>query len=266
MISSDFRLIPVLDLRSGQAVHAVGGNRENYGLLRSRLSTGSDPREIARGYREALGLSSLYVADLDAIGGGEAQLELLHELAVSAEDLWIDAGVRGGREASPLRRLGQVSVVAGMETLRGPDGLREVIRTVGPEPTVVSLDLFQGRSRLADPAAWRTDDPLALARRVYELGARRLLLLELSRVGTSRGPNLGDLPSRILDACPDARLAVGGGISSFAELLELQSRGIKAVLVGTALHDGRIGRAEIERLHQSNPTTPPHGVAIRTQH
>jgi phosphoribosylformimino-5-aminoimidazole carboxamide ribotide isomerase len=56
------RVIPVIDLKSGAAVHAVRGERERYRPLRSGLVAGSDPVEVARAVREALGLGELYVA------------------------------------------------------------------------------------------------------------------------------------------------------------------------------------------------------------
>src|SRR5947209_7775724 len=61
------RIIPVLDLKAGLAVHAVAGDRAYYQPIRSILHQGSDPIGLARAYRDKLGLSDLYVADLDAI-------------------------------------------------------------------------------------------------------------------------------------------------------------------------------------------------------
>ena len=64
------RVIPVIDLKGGLAVHAVRGDRERYRPLRSRIAEGSDPVDLTHAVRERFGLDELYVADLDAIGGG----------------------------------------------------------------------------------------------------------------------------------------------------------------------------------------------------
>ena len=66
------RVIPVIDLKGGVAVHAVRGDRERYRPLRSGIAEGSDPVEVTRAVRERFGLDELYVADLDAIGGRPA--------------------------------------------------------------------------------------------------------------------------------------------------------------------------------------------------
>ena len=66
------RVVPVIDLKDGTAVHAVRGERERYRPVNSTLAgDDGDPLALARAFRSALGLDELYVADLDAIGGDE---------------------------------------------------------------------------------------------------------------------------------------------------------------------------------------------------
>jgi phosphoribosylformimino-5-aminoimidazole carboxamide ribotide isomerase len=74
------------------------------------------------------------------------------------------------------------------------------------------------------------------------------LLLDLSRVGTSRGTGTDDLLVRLVQERPGARFSVGGGISGIDEVLGFRKAGAAAVLVGSALHDGRIGRDELAQL------------------
>src|SRR5918994_25530 len=65
------RVVPVIDLKDGTAVHAVRGERERYRPVRSALTgDDGDASALARAFRSELGLDELYVADLDAIGGG----------------------------------------------------------------------------------------------------------------------------------------------------------------------------------------------------
>ena len=64
-----FQVIPVIDLLNGRAVHAVGGRRAHYQPIQSILHASSDPIPLARALRDSLGLQTLYLADLDAIGG-----------------------------------------------------------------------------------------------------------------------------------------------------------------------------------------------------
>ncbi len=78
------RVIPVLDLMAGRAVHASGGERRAYGALQSVLvppARASDPGALADAFRHTLGCDECYVADLDAIAGGAPQRALLATLA-----------------------------------------------------------------------------------------------------------------------------------------------------------------------------------------
>src|SRR4051812_6344144 len=66
--TGDVRVVPVIDLKDGTAVHAVRGERERYRPV-------GDPLSLARRFRDGLGLDELYVAGLAAVagaGGGDA--------------------------------------------------------------------------------------------------------------------------------------------------------------------------------------------------
>ncbi len=114
------RLIPVLDIMAGLAVHAIGGDRGHYRPLRSLLHEGADPVGMARAYRDALGLRDLYLADLDAIAGAPPRVALYRELRGLGLGLWVDAGVRDASSLPPLLDSGAGTIVVGLETVRGP--------------------------------------------------------------------------------------------------------------------------------------------------
>jgi phosphoribosylformimino-5-aminoimidazole carboxamide ribotide isomerase len=245
MGGSKFQVVPVLDVLRGEAVHAVGGERSRYQPLRSILHPSSDPLELARAGRDALGLNSLYLADLDAITGGEPNARLYRALVDLGLDLWIDSGLRDEHDLAPLLGLDRVSVVAGLESLRGPEALGAVLDRVGPDRLVVSLDLWAGRPITSSPEAWGDADAEALAARFVALGVRRLLLLDLTRVGKGNGPGVDHLLSTIRASTPKVDVALGGGIVAIEDVDRYRRQGAAAVLLGSALHDGRIGRDQL---------------------
>jgi phosphoribosylformimino-5-aminoimidazole carboxamide ribotide isomerase len=247
-----FRVVPVLDLKAGQAVHAVGGRRQQYQALRSIWQSGPQPIPLARRIRDALGLETFYLADLDAIGGAAPRVEVYRGLAELGLELWIDAGLRQARAATPLIELGfgDLTLVAGLETLEGPRVLAELGAQVGTDRLIFSLDLFQGRARVATSSTWPTQEPLELLYQAIDLGVHRLLLLDLARVGTGRGIGTEDLLAQIRAAHPNVAILVGGGVARIEEVLALYEAGAAGVLVGSALHDGRIGRPELDRLER----------------
>ncbi len=250
-----FDVIGVLDIRRGQAVHGVAGRRADYQPLRSVLHPTSNPIELARSFHDALTLRTLYVADLDAIEGGDPQLAIYRRLSGLLLQVWIDAGIRDATSAGRLIDLDcpEITIVAGLETIGGPQELAAVLGRAGAERVVFSLDLDDGRPRAADPNAWATADPFELARGAIEHGVRRLLILDLSRVGTGLGTGTADLMIRIRAACPGVDVFVGGGISRVEEIGRIRDAGSRGVLLGSALHDGRIGPRELAALAGSGP-------------
>jgi phosphoribosylformimino-5-aminoimidazole carboxamide ribotide isomerase len=77
---------------------------------------------------------------------------------------------------------------------------------------------------------------------------RHLLILDLARVGTSRGTGTGRLMKQIRLIDSSVVVTVGGGISRIDEIAALRDAGANAVLVGSAIHDGRIGACELKEL------------------
>jgi phosphoribosylformimino-5-aminoimidazole carboxamide ribotide isomerase len=236
------RVIPVLDLQGGVVVRGVGGRREDYRPIVSRLTTSSRPLDVARAFREHFGLTEIYLADLDAIAGQPPALHLYAALHADGFRLWIDAGIRITADGDVLAAAGVACIVAGLETLAGPAVLMELCKgSEGPE-IAFSLDLKNGRP-LGDCKGWQTTDPLALAGQAVACGVRRLIVLDLAKVGGGSGTGTEELCRKLAASFPEVELLAGGGVNSAADLERLRQCGVTGVLVASALHDGRIGRS-----------------------
>jgi phosphoribosylformimino-5-aminoimidazole carboxamide ribotide isomerase len=238
-------VIPVLDLMGGQVVRGVGGKRDAYAPVHSCLANSSLPGDIARALRETLGLTRLYIADLDAILADAPQWPVLEALAADGFELLADAGLRDAARAERLIACGAAQVIAGLETLPGPVLLDTLMDRFSPQQVVFSLDLMDGRP-LGDVAAWETSDPAAIAARAVSQGVGSLIVLDLSGVGMARGVSTRDLCRRLRHQHPDISLITGGGVREVSDLRELCQLGVNGVLVASALHDGAIGLHDIE--------------------
>jgi phosphoribosylformimino-5-aminoimidazole carboxamide ribotide isomerase len=242
------RVVPVLDVRDGEAVHAVAGQRAHYAPLRSGLATGTaDPTRVARAFRDRLALETVYLADLDAIGGTGTNDPVVRNLVSLGLAVWLDAGARDAPDAARAAALRVDSVVLALETLDGPEALGRCVAAVGPA-AVWSLDLRDGRPLVAPGADWGTHDPLTLADRAVARGVRRAIVLDLARVGTGTGvAATAGLVARLRARHPAVAWAVGGGVAGEADLEALARAGAVAALVGSALHDGRLGASALAR-------------------
>lgn len=225
-------IVPVIDLSDGLAVHARLGRREAYRPLRSDLCPDGDPLVLARRLHLEYAAPLLYVADLDAIRGIGDQRATIAAIraALPRLSLWLDAGLRD---------------TAGLAAFADDPAIRPVIASEtwsAPAPpttprAVVSIDCDADGVR--DPSGL-TRDPERLRGDV--------LVLDIGRVGSERGPDL-DLFTRWADATPQCRHHLGGGVATARDLDRVAAAGADGVLLASALHDGRIPPAALARLN-----------------
>jgi phosphoribosylformimino-5-aminoimidazole carboxamide ribotide isomerase len=243
------RVLGVLDLADGRAVHACAGVRQHYEPVRTVAGLSidaGDAEAIARTYRDRLGVSELYAADLDAIMGRSPQGPLVAVLA-ALTPLWLDSGVSSLDGARHALSLGAARVIVGLETLESWNALRMVCSQLGGERVAFSLDLRAGEpvTRGTIPSG----EPVDVASRAADAGVQSIIVIDLTRVGTRAGLDL-DLIARVRDRAPHVTLMAGGGVRGFDDLRGLAEVGCDGVLVATALHDGRIGAADIAAAQQ----------------
>jgi phosphoribosylformimino-5-aminoimidazole carboxamide ribotide isomerase len=243
------RIIPVIDLKQGQVVRGVGGRRDEYRPIESQLCADAQPQTVAQAF-VGLGFREAYIADLDAIEKGTFYFSGAKKQNVpfSGLRLLVDAGLRNAADA---RRLAEVvvdgkplgGIVAGLESLDAPATLAAIVREVGPERLIFSLDLKAGVPLTKAPA-WQGLSPQQIATIALRAGVRRMIVLDLARVGMGEGVGTESLCRAL--RCLDAELEIigGGGVRSAADLDSLARAGCDAALVASALHDGRLSAAD----------------------
>ncbi len=222
----------------------VGGRRNEYRPIESRLVNSAEPLLVARAFRERFGLNELYVADLDAILGQPPALLLFEQLHRDGFRLWVDAGLRCAADARILAEASVNVFVAGLETIRAPEELRLLCQEHGAERIVFSLDLKAGLC-LGNSAAWPSADPVSVVESALAVGATRVLVLDLAQVGSASGTGTADLCHQLARSFPNVRLAAGGGIRGMEDVRFLADCSVETVLVASALHDQRITGADL---------------------
>lgn len=238
------RIIPVIDLKNGIVVHGVAGHRNRYQPIVSQLTSSVAPLEVARAFAKTLGLRELYLADLDAIAGNEPSLALYDALGREGFQLWVDAGLSLPEDAHPLHGAGVARIVAGLETLAGPEALETLVQQLG-DRLVFSLDLREGTP--LTNRGWQGTDALAIAGQAHACGVRRLLVLDLARVGSGAGVGSEELCAQLVLRFPDVEVSAGGGVRGPEDLERLWQQGVEAVLVASALHDRRIVKEHCQK-------------------
>jgi phosphoribosylformimino-5-aminoimidazole carboxamide ribotide isomerase len=239
-----FTVVPVLDLVGGLVVHARAGERDRYRpLAGSKLVDSAEPVAVVEALLALFPFRALYLADLDAIRGRGDHRRLVGELVRRFPDLvlWVDAGIASEGRLRDLAALPGVRPVLGSESQQDSRLLARALE-LAPEQVLLSLD-------------WRGEEPLDPAdlHTRPDLWPADVVVMTLARVGTGSGPDFARLEEVRREAGPGRRVWAAGGVRGLDDLLRLRERGIAGALVATALHDGRLGRAELARLDAPDP-------------
>ncbi|EDL61686.1 HisA/HisF-related TIM barrel protein [Gimesia maris] len=239
------KIIPVLDILNQTIVRGIAGQRETYQPIQSGLTHSSQPLDIAQALQDEFGFSEFYVADLDAILQQRLNLQMYQCLLDAGFTFLLDCGLHFAGDSQPLSKMKGITIVAGLETLESPQELKQLVQNWGAASTVFSLDLKQGkpvRNSSSDNPYAAIDDPLEIAELSLQQGVNQMILLDLANVGTGQGTGTEALCRTLRSHHPDLRLITGGGIHSIDDLQTQAEQGADAVLVASALHDGRLGR------------------------
>ncbi|HVN53174.1 MAG TPA: HisA/HisF-related TIM barrel protein [Anaerolineaceae bacterium] len=242
------RVIPVIDLKNGLAVHAIHGERERYQPVKNSFSAMGNPLEIASAFHDRYGCAELYIADLDAIEErGQKNLKLVSKIASQTGlQILLDAGTADLARAHEQLSCGARKIIIGAETLQEWNVLDEFRKAIPGERLVFSLDMHNGQimTRCSDLAGMQ---PLDLLDRLTQSGWSEVILLDLARVGSQAGLDRS-LIAEALRRFPDVQLIAGGGVRAVGELEELKRTGVAGVLLATALYNETITAEEIRRI------------------
>jgi HisA/HisF family protein len=228
-------IIPVIDVQFGQAVRAVGGQRDSYAPLVTPLASSTHPADVARGLLNLYPFKTMYTADLDGIEGRGTQAKLCEQLvtACPTTEFWIDDGAHtpqdiGARLAEP-----QLSAVIGSESISSALAL-EGPMMMFPGRIVLSLDF--GKDGFIGPTSLLDDTrhwPLAV------------IVMTLSKVGANAGPDVTRIKDILRRAPKHTRVFAAGGVRTLNDLKALRDHGVAGALVSSALHSGQIKTGDL---------------------
>ncbi|MBI1249314.1 hisA/hisF family protein [bacterium] len=235
-------ILPVIDLRGGQVVRGIAGNRDQYQPIQSRYAPDALPGSIAQAYASSFQFSDCYVADLGAICDRRLDVAAIESIAASGLRIWLDAGIESAARWQSFQRMLGDGIpyrwIVGLEVLESWEALSCLLQQIGPERLVFSLDMKEGKPLTA--AAEFQLGPEQIAQRAIELGVRSMIVLDLASVGRGKGSGTETLLGRLYQRFPDVQLVAGGGVRGVDDLKLLKGQGAKRVLVASALHDGLV--------------------------
>lgn len=231
----EFEVVPAVDVQGGQVVQLVGGERgteREYG----------DPVEAAKRWVEQ-GARTLHMVDLDGAFEGERANAPAVEAVLDAVDVDVQlgGGIRSAADARSLLELGVDRVILGTVAVEDPAVVADV-SDAHPGTVMVSLDAKGGEVVVE---GWRQGtglDPAEAATRYEDLGAGAILFTDVDVEGQLAGVRREPV-ERVVEAV-DVPVVASGGVATVEDVRVLRDAGAAAVVVGSALYEGRFTLAE----------------------
>ncbi|WP_287587652.1 HisA/HisF-related TIM barrel protein [Candidatus Borrarchaeum sp.] len=238
------RIIPVIDLMKGIVVHGQMGERKKYKPIKSVLCHSADPLTVAYAFEDKLQLKELYIADLDAISHHDYSnlKEILKIKQNTLLNLMLDCGIRSMDDILNVISTNIDHIIIATETLSGLSELEIIVDQVNGSKLILSIDTMDNKI-LASSKEIIQLNPRSIAEYGLELGIQECIVLDLSKVGSERGPNI-TIAKEIVDNV-DISVITGGGIRYIDDIHFLEENGFAGVLIATALHNGNITRNDL---------------------
>ena len=231
-------LIPAIDIIDGQCVRLTKGDYDQKTVY-------GNPLEMALEF-ERLGFRRLHVVDLDGAKSRHIVNEETLRTITTETSLVVDfgGGLKSDDDIGRAFEAGAQMVTVGSVAVTQPDLFERWLRKYGSERIILGADVRHGRISIN---GWKEDSAeelLPFLRKYVDMGVSNVLCTEISKDGTLSGPAT-TLYKEVMAAYPSLHLIASGGVSSEADIHELQEAGIPAVVFGKAIYEGRIDLAHL---------------------
>lgn len=236
-------IIPALDLIEGKVVRLHQGD---YGQQRDY---GSDPLPRLQDYARQ-GATVLHLVDLTgAKDPAKRQIALLQTLLNGVDAIvQVGGGIRTRDDVKALLDAGASRVVVGSTAVKAPEEVKTWFSEFGAEAIVLALDVRIDAANRKEVAisGWQEAAGVTLEEVIAQfapVGLKHVLCTDISRDGTLSGSNVA-LYQEVTARYPDIAFQSSGGIGGLEDIAALRSSGVKGVIVGRALLEGKFTVSE----------------------
>lgn len=242
-MSRRFEIIPAIDIIDGKCV------RLSQGDYNAKTVYDASPVDMVKRFVNH-GFTRIHAVDLDgAKAGRPCNLSVLEKMASASGDARIEwgGGIKTDDDMRDCVNAGCAFAVIGSVAAKQPELFDRWLERYGNEMMVLGADLRDGKVAVS---GWLGDTDITIdgiVGRFLPLGLTQAIVTDISRDGMLQGPSF-DLYTEIQAKYPDVDFTVSGGISSFADVEKCAELGLRGVIVGKALYEGRVTLNELEKL------------------
>ncbi|MED5450708.1 MAG: 1-(5-phosphoribosyl)-5-[(5-phosphoribosylamino)methylideneamino]imidazole-4-carboxamide isomerase [Chloroflexota bacterium] len=226
-------VIPAIDIRAGRCVRLIQGDYSKETIF------ADNPMEMAIKW-ENEGAEYLHIIDLDGAKEGSAvNMEVISKIcADSAARIQVGGGIRDYETAARYMDVGVSRVIMGTSAVDRTDELERILKSIGAESLVVSVDAREGIVALD---GWTRESRMTVetvVKNIEALGVKRCMYTDILKDGTLSEPNYAGVENVV--SSTNMKIMAAGGIAALSQLKRMSIVGVEATIVGRALYTGDI--------------------------
>ena len=197
------------------------------------------------------GTEYVHIIDLNGAKGDFSNQKYLFDI-IKKTDMKVQygGGVRSIEKVKELLDAGIHRVIVGTQAITNPIFLEELAseicgKTKCSDQVVIAIDVLD---EVIKYSGWMESSPIKLKDYIdkcLQLGFFRFLCTDIDKDGKLGGAGV-DLYKKLLSHSPFIKLIASGGISSMADIEELNEYKIESCVVGKAIYENRISIEEIK--------------------
>lgn len=234
-------IIPAIDIIDGKCVRLSQGNYAEKKIYNE------NPLEVAKQF-ESLGLKRLHLVDLDGAKAKKIVNYKVLENIATYTSLIIDfgGGVQSSKDIEIAFNAGAKMVTGGSIAVRDRELFVSWIKKYGSDAIILGADCKDENIAVS---GWQESTTLNIYDFIAsytEEGVYKIICTDIAKDGMLKGPSI-DLYKKILSQFPQLYLVASGGVSSNADLENLEKAGVPAVIVGKAIYENKISLNELSK-------------------
>ena len=232
-------IIPAIDILDGKCVRLEQGD------YRLKKVYEEDPVAAARRFEDQ-GIKRIHVVDLDGARDKHVVNWNSLEQIASKTSMIIDfgGGIKTDHDLEIVFESGAAMAVIGSVAVSDTDLFQSWLFAYGHEKIILAADALDGKIAVS---GWTNITEISLfdfLKDYKAMGVRQVLCTDISRDGMMKGSSV-ELYTQLVQRFSSLKIIASGGVSTVAELHQLNQAGIAGAIIGKALYEGMIKLEEL---------------------
>ncbi len=235
------QIIPAIDIIDGKCVRLTQGD---YG---QKTIYNENPLEVAKEF-EAAGLNRLHLVDLDGAKAGAVKNWKVLETIAANTSLVIDfgGGIKKEEDVTIVFNSGASLATIGSLAVKNEKLFIEWLQKFGAHKFLLGADVKEEKIAVGGWLETTDLDIFDFIGKYFSEGIQQLFCTDVSKDGKLEGPSV-ELYTKIITQFPQLHFIASGGVSSVADLEELEKIGCAGAIVGKAIYENRITLDELKK-------------------